>query len=235
MNRSALAKRYSGKTFRPEDIERVRTLIREHPKANRQRISYLVCEAFDWRKPDGGLKDMSCRVAMLRMHRERLIELPPPSHKVKPCRSFARRTPQAEPEPMFEAAVHELEDLHLEQVVQKNSALWNEQIDRYHYLGYKPLPGAQLRYFAYAGDRLLGLLGFGAAAWKTGPRDAWIGWDRAQRRRNLSGVVNNARFLILPWIRVHCLASKLLSMTNNVRPTYCLSEHIIRMMTGVTG
>ena len=218
MKPSTSEKRYSGKTFTPEDIKRVRALIREHPEANRQRLSYLVCEAFDWRKPDGGLKDMSCRVAMLRMHREGLIELPPPRRKVKPCRSFRRRTSQGEPQPIFEAAVHELEDLRLEQVVRGNSALWNEQIDRYHYLGYKPLPGAQLRYFAYAGDRLLGLLGFGAAAWKTGPRDEWIGWSRAQRHRNLSGMVNNARFLILPWIRVHCLASKLLSMASKVLP-----------------
>ena len=33
-----------------------------------------------------------------------------------------------------------------------------------------------------------------------------------QRQRNLSAVVNNARFLILPWIRVASLASKLLAM-----------------------
>ena len=58
----------------------------------------------------------------------------------------------------------------------------------------------------------MGLLGFGAAAWKTRPRDQWIGWRREQRQRNLAGVVNNARFLILPWIRVRSLGSKLLSM-----------------------
>ncbi len=218
MKQRYTAKRYSGRSFAPEDIKRIRQLIREHPEANRQRISYLVCEAFDWRKPDGGLKDMSCRVAMLRMHREGLIELPPPRHKVKPCRSFSRRTVQAEPKALFEAAVHELEDLHLDLVDRKGSALWNEYIDRYHYLGYKPLPGAQLRYFAYAGERLVGVLGFGAAAWKTGPRDAWIGWSRAQRHRNLWGIANNARFLILPWIRVRCLASKLLSMVSRVLP-----------------
>ena len=218
MNTLTPQKRYSGKPFSLEDIEQIRSLIREHPMATRHRLSYLVCEAFDWRKPDGGLKAMSCRVAMLRMHREGLIELPPPKNKVKPCRSFNRRTAQAEPQPLFEAAVHELDSLRLEQVVRKDSALWNEYIDRYHYLGYKPLPGAQLRYFAYSGERLLGLLGFGAAAWKTGPRDAWIGWSRAQRHRNLSGVVNNARFLILPWIRVRCLASKLLSRVAHELP-----------------
>ena len=178
-----------------------------------------MCELFDWRKADGGLKDMSCRVALLRMHREGLIELPAPRHKVNPCRSFARRTAQAQPEPLLEAPVHELSDLRLEVVSRQDSALWNEYIDRYHYLGYKPLPGAQLRYFAYAGERPVALLGFGAAAWKTGPRDEWIGWSRTERQRNLSGVVNNARFLILPWVRVKSLGSKLLSMAARRLPT----------------
>jgi hypothetical protein len=220
MNSPILSKRYSGRTFGPEDIEAIRTLIREHPQASRQRLSYLICEALQWRKPDGGLKDMSCRVAMLRLHREGLIELPAPQHKVNPCRSFARRTAQAEPGPLLEAAVHELGELRLEPVEREASALWNEYIDRYHYLGYKPLPGAQLRYFAYAGERLVGLFGFGAAAWKTGPRDEWIGWTREQRRRNLGAVVNNARFLILPWIRVKGLASKLLAIAARGLPEH---------------
>jgi hypothetical protein len=114
--------------------------------------------------------------------------------------------------------VHELADLRLEVVERSTSALWNEFIDRYHYLGYKPLPGAQLRYFAYAGERLVGLLGFGAAAWKCAPRDEWIGWSREQRHRNLPGIVNNARFLIPPWIRVASLASKLLAMATRSLP-----------------
>jgi len=213
-------KRYSGRVFGPPEIERVREIIRAHPGASRQQLSYRVCEVFDWRKPDGSLKDMSCRVALLRMYREGLIELPAPRHKVNPCRSFARRTPQAEPEPLLEAAVHELEGLRLAVVERTDSALWNEYIDRYHYLGYKPLPGAQLRYFAYAGERLVGLLGFGAAAWKSGPRDEWIGWSRTQRHRNLGGVINNARFLILPWVRVLSLASKLLAMAARSLPAH---------------
>ncbi len=212
MESSSSNKRYSGRVFGPQEIEQVRAIIRTHPKASRQQLSYRVCEAFDWRKADGSLKDMSCRVALLRLHREGLIELPAPQHRVNPCRSFTRRTPQGEPEAVLEAAVHELADLRLGVVERRSSALWNETIDRYHYLGYKPLPGAQLRYFAYAGDRRVALLGFGAAAWKTAPRDRWIGWSREQRKRNLGGVVNNARFLILPWIGVKGLASKLLSM-----------------------
>ncbi|MGA7978822.1 MAG: DUF4338 domain-containing protein [Chromatiaceae bacterium] len=213
-------KRYSGRIFGPPEIERLREILRAHRQASRQQLSYRVCEAFDWRKPDGSLKDMSCRVALLRMHREGLIELPAPRHKVNPCRSFARRTAQAEPGAPLEAAVHALTDLRLALVERAGSALWNEYIDRYHYLGYKPLPGAQLRYFAFAGERLVGLLGFGAAAWKSGPRDEWIGWSRTQRHRNLAAVVNNARFLILPWVRVAHLASKLLAMAARSLPVH---------------
>jgi hypothetical protein len=205
-------KRYSGKAFEPDDIERIRSLIRENPETSRQQLSYRVCEMFDWRKPNGGLKDMSCRVALLRMHREGRIELPAPRHKVVPCRSFSRRTPQAEPSAVLEDPIQALDGFRLVLVERKDSGLWNEYIDRYHYLGYKPLPGAQLRYFAYAGERLVGLFGFGASAWKTGPRDEFIGWSREQRRANLRYVVNNARFLLLPWIHVHNLASKLLSL-----------------------
>ena len=103
---SSTNKRYSGRFFSRQEIEQIRELIRTSPQASRQQLSYRVCEVFDWRKPDGSLKDMSCRVALLRMHREGLIELPTPRHKVNPCRSFARRTTQAEPEPLLEAAVH---------------------------------------------------------------------------------------------------------------------------------
>ncbi len=220
MESPSSSKCYSGRVFGPPEIQRVRDLIRAHPQASRQQLSYRVCEVFDWRKPDGSLKDMSCRVALLRMHREGLIELPAPRHKVNPCRSFSRRTAQAEPGAPLEAVVNELAGLRLALVERAGSALWNEYIDRYHYLGYKPLPGAQLRYFAFAGDRLVGLLGFGAAAWKSGPRDEWIGWSREQRHRNLSAVVNNARFLIPPWVRVAHLASKLLAMAARVLPAH---------------
>ncbi len=85
-------------------------------------------------------------------------------------------------------------------------------------LGYKPLPGAQLRYFACSESRILALLGFGAAAWKTAPRDRFIGWRPSERERNLQLIVNNARFLILPWVESKNLASKLLAMAARQLP-----------------
>ena len=108
--------------------------------------------------------------------------------------------------------VGKLPDIHIEIAKTKDDqSLWNEYIDRYHYLGYTTLPGAQMKYFVYTGDRLLALMGFGASAWRVAPRDWYIGWSDEKRQANLRLVVNNARFLILPWVFSKNLASKILS------------------------
>ncbi|MCH7913500.1 MAG: DUF4338 domain-containing protein [Deltaproteobacteria bacterium] len=206
--------RYCGREFTLSEFEAIRRLMIEHPRASRATLSRLLCEQLGWRRPDGRLKDMSGRVAMLRMQDDGLVRLPPPRNGNNNGRPYRRRTPQAEPDlfPVF-ASAGALADLHLELVSERaHSHRWNEYIDRYHYLGYQPLPGAQLRYFARTNDRVLALLGFGAAAWKTAPRDRFIGWTAAQRERGLHLVVNNARFLILPWVHCRNLASRLLSM-----------------------
>jgi hypothetical protein len=100
----------------------------------------------------------------------------------------------------FLTACAEAGGLRLELVTRQRSALWNEYIDRYHYLGYTPLVGAQLRYWVSAEDRLLALFGYGASAWRLAPRDRWIGWNDAQRQAALPHVVGQVRFLILPWL-----------------------------------
>jgi hypothetical protein len=172
-----------------------------------------VCEQLNWRKPDGKLKEMSCRVALLRMERDGLITLPPPTRTNGNGKAYRRRTPEAEPRPAICTPAGELVGLALDLVSsRRGSHLWNEYIDRYHYLGYQPLPGAQLRYFAKVQGEVVGLLGFGAAAWTTAPRDRFIGWTRDQRRARLHLVVNNARFLIPPWVTSRHMASRLLGM-----------------------
>jgi len=153
---------------------------------------------------------------MLRMQDDGLIHLPPPVKGNGNGKPYRRRTPEAEPQLVpVTVPAGELTDLHLEPVAGPNAShLWNEYVDRYHYLGHKPLPGAQLRYFARAGGRCLAVLGFSAAAWKTAPRDSFIGWTPEQREARLHLVVNNARFLILPWVRSRYLASRLLGMAS---------------------
>lgn len=204
--------RYCGRDFTKEEISWIRQLIANRPDVSRKDISVLFCREFNWFKPDGGLKDMSCRVAMLKMEKDGHFILPLPKKKhTKPYKKIRTLWTLEQPEIYNKAGEFNLK---LELVDNCGSALWNEFIDRYHYLGYKTLPGAQLRYFVKADNQILALLGFGAAAWKTAPRDKYIGWDKPARKKNLHLVVNNARFLILPWVHSKNLGSKILSLAS---------------------
>jgi hypothetical protein len=210
-------KRYCGRDFSEPELTLIRALIAEDPTRTRAELSRLVCQAMQWHKPDGGLKDMSCRVAMLRMQRDGLIQLPPPRCQRPQAR--IRASAETDPQPPIRQPVHALPALRLRLVGPGvDSRRWNEYIQRYHYLGYQALPGAQLRYWVSAGDRLVALLGFGAAAWQCAPRDQFIGWSHEQRQQNLHLVVNNARFLILPWIQSKNLASKILALAARQLP-----------------
>ena len=101
----------------------------------------------------------------------------------------------------------------------REGKLWNEFVARYHYLGYKTLVGAQMRYAVH--DRNgwpLAMLGFSTAAWKLAPRDTFIGWTRQLREKNLPFVVDNPRFLILPWIKIPNLGSHILAIIRRRLP-----------------
>ena len=192
--------RYCGREFHLHELEQIRELIAEDPTRTRADLSRLVCNKLGWYKADGGLKEMSCRVVMLRMQLHGLIQLPLPRRSRPQSRILF--TQATESGSSVQLPVHALPPLQLQPVVQQaESRLWNEFIHRYHYLGYKPLPGAQLRYFVMANQQPLALLGFGASAWLCAPRDRSIGWSSEQRKKNLHLIINNARFLILPWIQ----------------------------------
>lgn len=205
---------YCGRPFTASDLELIRALIGASPPLNRARLSREVCAQLNWRRADGRLKDMSCRVALLRMQADGLITLPSPRN-AKPVAYRAHPDIEcAVLEPTIVPAV-DLARLSVDLVAAKrDSLLWNAYIHRYHYLGYQLMPGAQLRYFVRADTQVVALLSFGASAWKTRPRDEFIGWTHEQRPRNLHLIVNNARFLIVPWIKCRNLASRILAMTS---------------------
>ena len=215
--------RYCGREFPASELALIRALIAQRqPRLSRSALSRAVCAALQWRKPDGGLKEMSARVALLRMQRDGLLTLPP-ALPAPPRPAPLRPSPASDPPSLalLPATLAEARPLRLVPLRPRDpqSRTWNEFVQRYHYLGYTPLPGAQLRYFVQAADGLLlALLGCGAAAWKTAPRDRFVGWDRATRERNLPRVVNHARYLILPWIRLPCLASHLLACLERQLP-----------------
>lgn len=209
---------YCGRHFSDGELARLGELSRLLP--SREAIARAFCTEFRWLKPDGGLKAMSCKVAMLRMHRDGLIVLPPPRPGIAPPRArtptpLARALPQGLP---VRGSRGDIARLTLDPVDKATSHTWNDLMAQYHYLGYSPLPGAQLRYFIHGDGQLLGALGFGAAAWTIAPRDDFIGWSPAQRQAHLHLVVNNARFLLLPWVCIRYLASSVLSLAARQLP-----------------
>ena len=205
--------RFCGRDFSSDDLELIRTIIAADDSPNRAEISRQVCRVLGWIRPHGRLKDMSCRVALLRMHRSGLIALPPPKKGNGNGQRGKKITMRSNPDFPVTQNAGQIQQLHLQVVTGKNqSSLWNEYVQRYHYLGYQPLPGAQIRYFIRSAEQILGALGFGAAAWKTSPRDQWIGWCHKHRTKKLHLIVNNARFLVLPWVTSRNLASKILAM-----------------------
>jgi Domain of unknown function (DUF4338) len=155
---------------------------------------------------------MSCKVALLRMERAGLLVLPAPrgrngnGKKPPPL----QRLLALEPAPLSLPA-HHLHALSLQLVrTPRERLLYRQMMLQHHYLGYYPMPGAQLRYLLYHDAQLLGGLGFGASAWSLADRDRFIGWSKLQRQQNLHLVLNNHRFLLLPWVRSPNLASRVL-------------------------
>jgi len=209
--------RYCARHFESAEIDLIRALLTT-AQINRSRLSREVCERLNWRRDNGGLKDMSCRVALLRMQADGLITLPPPRNPKPVAYQSYPHIEQAVLEPISVPAI-DLATLSIELVLAKpDSLLWNAYIERHHYLGHQLMPGAQLRYFVRAAGHIVAALGFGASAWKVKPRDQLIGWTKDQRQRNLHLVVNNARFLILPWIHCKNLASRILALISRRLP-----------------
>ena len=199
----------------------LRELIAGPPALNRHALSREFCRRVGWYKADGGLKDMMARVVMLAMHRDGRIELPPPQgpqNRPKPIVFGPLTEPPLLPPPPDLDAVRPLT---LQTVVRgtRQGRLWNEFVARYHYLGYTTLVGAQMRYAVHARDnRPLAMLGFSTAAWTLAPRDRFIGWSRQLREKNLPLVIDNPRFLILPWVHIPNLGSHILALVRRQLP-----------------
>lgn len=203
-----------GQEFSPQTVGRIGALLKKQPDISRRALSRRICRWLDWRAPNGKLKDMSCRKALSRLHIRGAVNLPAPVKE----RLFASGGPAC-PEPTapeIENLSCSLEDLgHVEIIPiqfgdRQASKVWNSLMERFHYLGSGPLCGAQIRYLIHSSIYgPIGGLAFSAAAWRVAARDQWIGWSDDARKINLSQVVCNSRFLLVP--RTPNLASHVLA------------------------
>ena len=118
-----------------------------------------------------------------------------------------------DPGELIQGRIDQWGDVTINKVSRGQLSLWNEYVQRYHYLGYKIPFGLHLRYFIVSGERILGCMLYTASAWALECRDKWIGWTYEQKERNLYRIINQSRFLILPWIQIKNLASHVLSLS----------------------
>jgi hypothetical protein len=204
-----------GTRIGPAQVQEIRDTLRTHPDWCRSRLSVELCKRWNLTGPDGSVKDMACRNLLLKLHRRGAITLPAP----------LRGNPNAARNRHIELVQHCTDPVQgslslLEPVSVSIAArgtaeerLFNCLVAEYHYLGMRSTVGRNIKYVVRSGaGRVLACLLFGSAAWKTRGRDGFIGWDTSVRQRNLQCVTNNTRFLVLPWVRVRCLASRVLSL-----------------------
>lgn len=203
--------RLLGRDFGAEALGEIQRWVLEGLTRTRSEIARRVCQRLGWVGPGGQPALMSVRVALLRLHRAGWIQLPPAQNGNGNGRRFCPALDlKANP---VEGTLEQVQPVILHWVQDPpQSKLWNGLISEYHYLGRSNLPGAQIRFLVYLGGQPAGALGFGAAAWRVSARDRFIGWTDLQRQTHLHLVLNNARFLILPWVRVKNLASHLLGL-----------------------
>jgi hypothetical protein len=205
-----------GQHFTDEIVRKINKTVESEPSISRRALSLRVCQWLDWKSANGKLKEMSCRVALLKMHRQGVLQLP--ECNARP--SFQPRTEQKYCIGQIGTVCCDLRQLGGVELIRidsresKASRVWNTLMESYHYLGSGPLCGAQMRYLikslCYG---WLGGLSFSGAAWRVEARDRWIGWGDAARKEYLGKVVCNSRFLILPQVQVPNLASHVLSLS----------------------
>ena len=210
--------RFCGRTFSAEELAWMRSLL-SLESLNRHRLARRVCQQLHWVNGAGKLKEMSCRVAMLRMEGAGLLRLPAPLQKNRNGLPIRGELKIQRPEGLLTQPADQLDSLRMELVQTKPGAGWYRSLMApYHYLGCKPMCGAQLRYLIWSGRWLLGGLGFGAAAWSVAARDRWIGWSSSQREQRLERIVNHSRFLLLPWVQCRNLASWIFAQVTRQLP-----------------
>lgn len=207
--------RYRGRDLSESDIRFIEQLIANHPEASRRQLSKRLCEAWDWRRQNGSLRDITARGLMLHLHRQGYIELPP--KRCSPPNNIARhRRPTPFSQPPYEplsGGLAEIRPLEVRQVRRTdNEELFDRLIESYHYLGYVRPVGEHLKMMFYSGDVPVACMAFGSPPRHLGARDRFIGWSAKVRRDNRHLIAYQPRFVVLPWARINCLASHVLGL-----------------------
>jgi Domain of unknown function (DUF4338) len=207
---------FAGRELSPQELALVREVVVECGGLSRTELAQTVCELLDWRRPNRSLKGLECLRWLEELASCGGLELPAKRNR-RPVGRGNRvpLTAQGVAGAELSGSVEDFTPVVLAAVeTPSEQALFRELVGRYHPLGCRQPYGAQVRYLAWVSrpqQQVVGCVQFSSPAWRLAARDQWIGWDEATRRRNLQRVVQNSRYLILPWVRVKNLASQVLA------------------------
>jgi len=224
---------FKGRRFGAPDLALIQEIVKTYPTLSRQELAGTVCELLEWVRPGGKLKTMECRELLARLEADGLIELPAlAKSKPRGARTTVPRTVKGEPRERLAGTVRDVGPVTLKVVAKESDRLlWRELVGRYHYLGHKVPFGAHLRYLIEVSrpiPQVVGCLQVSSPSWKMAPRDRWIGWSDEIRQRNLQRIVNNSRFLLLPWVEVRNLASSVLGLLSRQLPDEWERSYAVR-------
>lgn len=199
-----------------EEIEHINQLIKTNPNWSRRKLSKKVCEDFNWRQKNGHLRDMVCRSLLLELDRSGYIQLPP--IKFQPNNPLANRKKPQELD-IDKTPIISKDKIQILQVRGTcHERLYDSLIEHYHYLGYVYPVGEYLKYIFFIKERPIACICFSSAVRHIKCRDQFIGWSKNQREANLYLLAYNTRFLVLPWVKIYCLASQLLGKIVKIIP-----------------
>lgn len=202
-----------GRIITNQDFDIIKQTVNLFPRLSRSELAATICEHLGWFTASGSCKLDACLKLLKKLGSQGLIALPEQRMQARPRRSHSSIlwTARTQPKQDIVGTLRDVEPVMLEIAADKEAVgLWNEYMSRHHYLGYKRPFGFRLRYFIRCERGILGCILFAGAAKSLKLRDRWIGWTEQQRLRNLAWVINNARFLIFPWVRLRYLASHVL-------------------------
>ena len=222
---------FCGRVLTASELSLVRQIIADFPRLSQAELAHTICELLEWRRPNGKLKSPECVEWLQRGQEHDCLPSLPELRVTKPRGAHRFHTdPQSDPQPPLRGRLADYQPLRLQLIEDlAGRRLFQQFIQRYHPLGYRVPYGAQLRYLVRAPSRdVLACLLFTSAAWKMAPRDSWIGWSDAARQANLPLLVNNGRFLILPWVEVPHLASHILALAARQLPADWLAAYGVR-------
>jgi len=208
---------YRGQTLDKSDLQKIRRILRCAKGQNLRQVCESVCRAFGWYRPNGELRETSARALLRRLARRGLIPLDSPrraqSSQVRTEKTGVprRAAPEEWPRLSQRCVAEQGQGLALRPMLTSERGLWRAHMDYYHYLGCGRFVGESICYVALLGGQIVGLLAWAAAALKCGVRDRYLGWDEVTKATKLGFVVNNVRFLVLPWIQEKNLASQILA------------------------